>query len=783
MHELNLANNKINDVSVVALAQGVQLNPLLHRLDLSNNSITAKGANALAAGFEVRHSRFYRSTFKNDITSRPYLELNLSWNRVGTALARLLCLPYLESLAVASNALGRASLRLRNSVASPKSTDSVADELASPQASNRSGDPAAADARGDGCSGADGCTDVQRSESKPVVGDDVGREETTEAAGQLGTFWQVSAELLSLRHMKGSPHPSADELLERADPTANMPSFREDALQVSAGASAATDTRSPDQSAQVDLGEVRSGTVACADLVFLDLSNNGIDVAGVKYLGEQLLSNHVLLSLYIFGNADERCWVDARGFVKLFDKKENRVSVSGIRSRRMEPPRKKKKEDLNWVSAAPVRERALTAPLPRGTICWLGQRWHEERFVCTVPPQCVQQLVFQNTGIHYDKGSNGIVHGKDFHLEVFLHLECDDWGGDMMFPASAPELAEDGVVQNNEKSAFRFELWRMVPSNLQHFYFSLHFVENPFSKVKVKRPSLKVVTQRHVSSRTALHALAALANAAAEDEALAKSPNNSGGGRARITRRRSMVAGGLKLKKITRRNTMGPGTSIAKPKLPRRKSSMLSASIAKQLTGGQHSPAVDVTSEDDDDVAAHMHRSMLTFTTSEYPTETWDEVMVFHRQDVTPPASEFIDVTVQEFNSVQGLDPHGPIRVDHAHPRTGPLQLSVRQKIHEHERPEGVKESHPLLQFQKQPAARRGGKGPRITSAKQQATAWNLNYSVFSMRKKECDSRAFIDGPRMLEAACAADWHMMKIPCVDCLSCRTLRVPGLVLMH
>jgi hypothetical protein len=41
---------------------------------------------------------------------------------------------------------------------------------------------------------------------------------------------------------------------------------------------------------------------------------------------------------------------------------------------------------------------------------------------------------------------------------------------------------------------------------------------------------------------------------------------------------------------------------------------------------------------------------------------------------------------------------------------------------------------------------------------------WSLNYSVFAARKKECDSRSFVDDPRMLEAACATDIQLMKLP-------------------
>ena len=79
-----------------------------------------------------------------------------------------------------------------------------------------------------------------------------------------------------------------------------------------------------------------------------------------RYLGEQLMSNHALLSVHVYGNANNRSWVDTRGFLRVFDKGEQAGAYSGIRSRRMEAPRKKRKEELDWVSAAPVRERPLT---------------------------------------------------------------------------------------------------------------------------------------------------------------------------------------------------------------------------------------------------------------------------------------------------------------------------------------------------------------------------------------------------------------------------------------
>ena len=146
------------------------------------------------------------------------------------------------------------------------------------------------------------------------------------------------------------------------------------------------------------------------------------------------------------------------------------------------------------------------------------------------------------------------------------------------------------------------------------------------------------------------------------------------------------------------------------------------------------------------------------------------QVMIFHRRDVAAPASEFLDVAVQEFNMVRVRCPHGPIRVHHAFPRVGPAKLSVRQQIHKHDRPDGVKGSHPLLQaaadrgvLQRQ-SSQRGSPSHRSPAAMKQQMEWSLNFSVFSSRRKECDSRSFLDEPRMLEAACAADWELMKIP-------------------
>ena len=70
-------------------------------------------------------------------------------------------------------------------------------------------------------------------------------------------------------------------------------------------------------------------------LVHLDLSDNGLDVTCVEYLCDQLLHNHVLLSLLIFGNADGRVWVDTRGFVMILPEDED-IRLSGTRSRIME---------------------------------------------------------------------------------------------------------------------------------------------------------------------------------------------------------------------------------------------------------------------------------------------------------------------------------------------------------------------------------------------------------------------------------------------------------------
>ena len=131
---------------------------------------------------------------------------------------------------------------------------------------------------------------------------------------------------------------------------------------------------------------VSAGTqdyVCCGELIFLDIANNGLNAASLQYLGEKLRLNHVLLSLHIYGNNHGECWVDARGFIQILDHIDVQ-RVSGIRARRVEPKRHRHAhDDISWVSAAPIRERSLRRALPRGTVCWLGQRWNEHCFTCS----------------------------------------------------------------------------------------------------------------------------------------------------------------------------------------------------------------------------------------------------------------------------------------------------------------------------------------------------------------------------------------------------------------
>ena len=272
---------------------------------------------------------------------------------------------------------------------------------------------------------------------------------------------------------------------------------------------------------------------------------------------------------------------------------------------------------------------ATQEPLPRGTICWLGQRWHEEKFVCTVAPACIQQLVFQRTGIKYTgEDCEKMMVNKDFHLEVYLHLECDDWGGDMMEPDKKGRRRSgsgsgsdgdgdgdgDGTTSGNNAAtgSLKYKLWRMVPPSVQHFYFSLHFVENPFSSMKVSAelPQLNSL-QRHSTSPTAKFVLANLgangkivdarAAAAAAFKKAGGAAGGGGGGKAPIARRASRI---------------GLPARSGKPILPRRRSSM--NSLKRQLTNMHVAAALET----------HLHRSMLTFTTAEYQTETWEQVLL-----------------------------------------------------------------------------------------------------------------------------------------------------------
>ena len=128
-----------------------------------------------------------------------------------------------------------------------------------------------------------------------------------------------------------------------------------------------------------------------------------------------------------------------------------------------------------------------------------------------------------------------------------------------------------------------------------------------------------------------------------------------------------------------------------------------------------------------------------TFTIDDYGTDSWGDVILFHGNNVSPPATEAIDTHVTVFNRVQVPEYHGPTRFRHVTIRSGPASLTSHLR--------GSPFQHTV-----EPAS-------RVIK-----THWSLTYSVFSARPKECDSRAFFDEPRTLELACSTDLHLMKVP-------------------
>ncbi len=68
-------------------------------------------------------------------------------------------------------------------------------------------------------------------------------------------------------------------------------------------------------------------------------------------------------------------------------------------------------------------------------------------------------------------------------LQVYVHLECDDWGGDLMERRQWFDEEHHHPHEGLHDHDFEYFLWRMVPPGKQHFYFSAHFIEKPGSKV------------------------------------------------------------------------------------------------------------------------------------------------------------------------------------------------------------------------------------------------------------------------------------------------------------